>query len=103
MVYPSVALLSSGLLSVSDESEIYWEFSGNPRGKLALYLHSASELDRGKMIRIILRNALRRRTQSKNPSPDREERFPSTAKEGSEWTRGCDADESVWADPRWVL
>jgi TetR/AcrR family transcriptional repressor of nem operon len=31
---------------------------------------------------VILTYALRRRTQSKNPSPDREERFPSTAKKG---------------------
>ncbi len=39
MFYPSVAALSSGLLSVADGNEIYWELSGNPKGKPALYLH----------------------------------------------------------------
>src|ERR1700761_8015353 len=63
--------------------------------------HSAVVLSKSSgIMNIILIYALRRRTQSKNPSPDREERFPSTAKKGPEWACGCDADERVWADSR---
>ncbi len=37
---PSQAdLLASGHLRVTDQDEIYWEMSGNPEGKPALYLH----------------------------------------------------------------
>ncbi|MBZ5761029.1 MULTISPECIES: prolyl aminopeptidase [Rhizobium] len=32
-------LLDHGLLKVDDKTEIYWEKSGNPDGKCALYLH----------------------------------------------------------------
>ncbi|HEX9168242.1 MAG TPA: alpha/beta fold hydrolase [Roseiarcus sp.] len=39
MACPAVEPFSAGLLSVSDGNEIYWEISGNPEGKAALYLH----------------------------------------------------------------
>jgi proline iminopeptidase len=36
---PSKEPFDSGLLQMPDGAEIYWEASGNPRGKPALYLH----------------------------------------------------------------
>lgn len=39
MLYPLSEPFASGLLSVDDKAEIYWEMSGNPKGKPALYLH----------------------------------------------------------------
>lgn len=39
MAYPPIDPFDSGLLSVADGNEIYWEISGNPEGKPALYLH----------------------------------------------------------------
>src|SRR5690242_12665640 len=37
--YPPIEPLDCGHLRVSDGNEIYWEVSGNPAGKPALYLH----------------------------------------------------------------
>lgn len=39
MLYPPLEPFASGLLKVDAVNEIYWEASGNPRGKPALYLH----------------------------------------------------------------
>ena len=39
MLYPLLEPFASGLLKVDEENEIYWEGSGNPKGKPALYLH----------------------------------------------------------------
>jgi len=39
MMYPPIELFDAGLLSVADGNKIYWEVSGNPDGKPALYLH----------------------------------------------------------------
>ncbi len=39
MSYPQHQPFDSGLLTVSHSNEIYWEASGNPEGKPALYLH----------------------------------------------------------------
>jgi proline iminopeptidase len=39
MAYPPIDPFDAGLLSVADGNEIYWELSGNPDGKPALYLH----------------------------------------------------------------
>jgi proline iminopeptidase len=39
VLYPPSEPFDSGLLRVGDGSEIYWETSGNPKGKPALYLH----------------------------------------------------------------
>lgn len=39
MKSPSTEPFDSGLLRMPDGAEIYWEASGNPRGKPALYLH----------------------------------------------------------------
>ncbi len=39
IVNPPLVPFNAGLLSVSDRNEIYWEMSGNPKGKPALYLH----------------------------------------------------------------
>ncbi|HEY5784488.1 MAG TPA: alpha/beta fold hydrolase [Microlunatus sp.] len=36
---PAVEPYDSGLLTVADGSKIYWEASGNPKGRPALYLH----------------------------------------------------------------
>jgi proline iminopeptidase len=38
-VFPAIEPFASGMLPVSDGNEIYWETSGNPAGKPALYLH----------------------------------------------------------------
>jgi len=38
-MHPPIEPFASGLLAVSGGAEIYWEASGNPRGKPALYLH----------------------------------------------------------------
>jgi proline iminopeptidase len=38
-LYPSTEPYSSGYLRVSEVHEIYWEESGNPRGKPAVFLH----------------------------------------------------------------
>jgi proline iminopeptidase len=37
--YPTIDPFDAGLLGVADGNEIYWEVSGNPQGKPALYLH----------------------------------------------------------------
>ncbi|PVE49892.1 prolyl aminopeptidase [Rhizobium rhizogenes] len=39
MLYPPSEPFTSGLLKVDGKNEIYWEVSGNPDGKPALYLH----------------------------------------------------------------
>ncbi len=39
MSYPQSKPFDSGLLSVDQDAQIYWEVSGNPNGKAALYLH----------------------------------------------------------------
>ncbi|WP_153772139.1 prolyl aminopeptidase [Labrenzia sp. CE80] len=39
MPYPESKPFASGLLSVDQSADIYWEVSGNPKGKAALYLH----------------------------------------------------------------
>ncbi|WP_088347328.1 MULTISPECIES: prolyl aminopeptidase [Rhodomicrobium] len=39
MTYPPINPFDAGLLSVANGNEIYWEISGNPDGKPALYLH----------------------------------------------------------------
>ena len=39
MMYPPIELFDAGPLSVADGNKIYWEVSGNPDGKPALYLH----------------------------------------------------------------
>lgn len=39
MLYPQLEPLACGLLDVDGQNEIYWEASGNPYGKPALYLH----------------------------------------------------------------
>lgn len=39
MLYPPSEPSASGLLRVDDGNEIYWEVSGSPKGKPALYLH----------------------------------------------------------------
>ena len=39
MNYPAIEPFASGLLRVRDGTEIYWEASGRPDGKPALYLH----------------------------------------------------------------
>lgn len=39
MIYPQCDPFAKGLLAVSNGNEIYWEASGNPEGKPALYLH----------------------------------------------------------------
>jgi proline iminopeptidase len=38
-VYPEIEPYESGLLAVGDGQEIYWETSGNPDGKPAVFLH----------------------------------------------------------------
>ncbi|MDR6103353.1 proline iminopeptidase [Agrobacterium larrymoorei] len=38
-MYPQSGIFASGLLAVDEKTEIYWETSGNPTGKPALYLH----------------------------------------------------------------
>ncbi len=37
--YPAIEPYESGLLRVSDVHEVYWEQSGNPKGKPVLFLH----------------------------------------------------------------
>jgi proline iminopeptidase len=37
--YPEIEPYETGLLDVGDGQSIYWEASGNPRGKPAVYLH----------------------------------------------------------------
>jgi len=37
--YPEIEPYDSGLLAVGDGHEIYWETSGNPAGKPAIFLH----------------------------------------------------------------
>lgn len=48
-LYPPIDPFQSGLLQVPDGNSIYWEVSGNPDGKPALYLHGGpgSGLGRG--------------------------------------------------------
>ncbi|WP_370677766.1 prolyl aminopeptidase [Pleomorphomonas sp. PLEO] len=48
-LYPPIEPYETGLLPVSDDNSIYWEVSGNPVGKPALYLHGGpgSGLGRG--------------------------------------------------------
>lgn len=38
-MFEAIDPFESGLLPVSDDNEIYWETSGNPNGRPALYLH----------------------------------------------------------------
>ena len=38
-MFPEIGTFATGHLSVTDGNEIYWEASGNPRGKPALHLH----------------------------------------------------------------
>ncbi|PIO97291.1 prolyl aminopeptidase [Pleomorphomonas carboxyditropha] len=38
-LYPPIEPFESGLLQVAHGNRIYWEVSGNPKGKPALYLH----------------------------------------------------------------
>ncbi|WP_028280795.1 prolyl aminopeptidase [Arthrobacter sp. H5] len=38
-MFPPIDTFNSGLLPVDDGNEIYWETSGNPKGKPALFLH----------------------------------------------------------------
>ncbi len=38
-MYPPIEPFATGMLSVSDGNEIYWEASGNPDGKPAIHLH----------------------------------------------------------------
>ena len=38
-MFPPIQPFASGELPVPDGSTIYWETSGNPRGKPALHLH----------------------------------------------------------------
>ncbi|AJC21069.1 prolyl aminopeptidase [Pandoraea pulmonicola] len=48
-LYAPTEPIASGLLNVDGKNEIYWEASGNPKGKPALYLHGGpgSGLDSG--------------------------------------------------------
>ncbi len=39
IVHPAIEPFLSGMLAVGDRDEIYWETSGNPHGRPALYLH----------------------------------------------------------------
>lgn len=39
MLYPQSEPFAAGLLALDEKTEIYWETSGNPNGKPALYLH----------------------------------------------------------------
>jgi proline iminopeptidase len=39
IMHPVIEPFASGMLTVSDGAEIYWEVSGNPEGRPALYLH----------------------------------------------------------------
>lgn len=39
VVYPPIEPFASGMLSVGAGVEVYWEASGNPEGRPALYLH----------------------------------------------------------------
>lgn len=38
-MYPPIEPFATGMLSVGDGNEIYWETSGNPNGKPAIHLH----------------------------------------------------------------
>lgn len=38
-LYPPIAALESGFLKVDDTHEIYWEYSGNPKGVPILFVH----------------------------------------------------------------
>src|SRR5687768_554891 len=38
-MFPPVEPFKTGWLRLADGNEIYWEASGNPQGKAALYLH----------------------------------------------------------------
>jgi len=38
-LHPEIAPYESGLLSVDDGNQVYWEMCGNPRGKTAVVLH----------------------------------------------------------------
>ena len=38
-MFPSIEPFATGHLSATDGNEIYWEASGNPKGRPALYLH----------------------------------------------------------------
>ena len=38
-MFPALEPFASGLLGVGEGTEIYWEASGNPKGKPAIYLH----------------------------------------------------------------
>lgn len=39
-MFPPVDPFASGMLSVDENTEIYWETSGHPEGKPAVHLHS---------------------------------------------------------------
>ena len=38
-LYPALEPFASGMLDVGDGHQIYWETSGNPQGRPALFLH----------------------------------------------------------------
>jgi proline iminopeptidase len=38
-MFPNIEPFESGMLAVGDSQEIYWECSGNPNGRPAVYLH----------------------------------------------------------------
>ncbi|HLY03057.1 MAG TPA: prolyl aminopeptidase [Candidatus Cybelea sp.] len=38
-MFPNIEPFESGMLSVGDSQQIYWECSGNPNGRPAVYLH----------------------------------------------------------------
>jgi proline iminopeptidase len=38
-MFPSIEPFESGMLAVGDSQQIYWECSGNPNGRPAVYLH----------------------------------------------------------------
>lgn len=46
-MYPAIEPYASGLLPVGDGQDIYWETSGNPHGKPAVFLHGGPGGDMG--------------------------------------------------------
>lgn len=39
ILYPEIPVLNTGMLDVGDGQCLYWEESGNPNGKPAVFLH----------------------------------------------------------------